>query len=93
MRELTIQVPDELFGAVKKLLANLRGTRILSTRKLAEADAPPAAPPFTPEQQQFVDELKESLREAAAFERGELELPTWEEVRAQQRATQQQEAT
>ena len=67
MRELTIQAPGELFNPVKKLLANLRGTRILSTRKLAEA-APPAAPPFTPEQQQLMDELKESLREAAAFE-------------------------
>ena len=83
MRELTIEVPDELFGPVKKLLQNLRGTRLTGTRKLA--DAPPA---FTPEQQLFVDELKQSLRDAEAFERGELHLPTWDEVRAQQRAAQ-----
>ena len=70
MRELTIQIPDELFGPVKKLLANLRGARVTHTRKLAEA----VAPVFTPEQQLFVDELKQSLREAEAFERGELHL-------------------
>ena len=75
MREITIQVPDELFGPIKKLLANLRGTRILSTRKLAEA-IPPVSPPFTPEQQQFVDELKESLREVEQHERGEIKLQT-----------------
>ena len=72
MRELTIQVPDELFGPVKKLLQNLRGAQIIHTRKLAEA-APPA---FTAEQQLFVDELKQSLREVERHEQGEITLPT-----------------
>ena len=78
MRELTIQVPDELFGPVKKLLQNLRGAQIIHTRKLAEA-APPA---FTAEQQLFVDELKQSLRDVERHERGELELkPLAEHIR------------
>ena len=80
MRELTIEVPDELFGPVKKLLQNLRGTRLTGTRKLA--DAPPA---FTPEQQLFVDELKQSLRDAEAFERGELHLQSVDEHLAELR--------
>jgi len=80
MRELTIEVPDELFGPVKKLLQNLRGTRLTGTRKLA--DAPPA---FTPEQQLFVDELKQSLRDAEAFERGEIKLQTMREHLAELR--------
>ena len=90
MRELTIEVPDELFGPVKKLLQNLRGTRLTGTRKLA--DVVPVPPAFTPEQQLFVDELKQSLRDAEAFERGELHLPTWNEVRTQQRADEQRAA-
>ena len=81
MRELTIQVPDELFGPVKKLLQNLRGARLTSTRKLADV---PAA--FTPEQQLFVDELKQSLRDAEAFERGELHLQSVDEHLAELRA-------
>ena len=89
MRELTIQVPDELFGPVKKLLSHLRGARVTHTRKLAEA-AP--APPFTAEQQEFIDTLKQSLLDAEAFERGELALPTWDEVRAHQRAGQPQQS-
>jgi len=92
MRELTIEVPDELSGLVKKLLQNLRGARVTHTRKLAGA-APPAPPAFTAEQQQFVDELKQSLLEAAAFERGELHLPTWQEVRAQEQAARHQPAS
>ena len=80
MRELTIEVPDELFGPVKKLLQNLRGTRLTGTRKLA--DAPPT---FTPEQQLFVDELKQSLRDAEAFERGELHLQSVDEHLAELR--------
>ena len=72
MRELTIQVPDELFGPVKKLLQNLRGAQIIHTRKLAEA----ALPVFTAEQQLFVDELKQSLREVERHQQGEITLPT-----------------
>ena len=68
MRELTIQISDEQFSFVKKLMANLRDVRVVKTRKL------PAAPaPLTAEQQEFVDDLKQSLREAAAYERGELD--------------------
>ena len=81
MRELTIQVPDELFGPVKKLLQNLRGARLTGTRKLADV-----APAFTPEQQLFVDELKQSLRDAEAFERGELHLQSVDEHLAELRA-------
>ncbi len=88
MREITIQVPDELFGPVKKLLQNLRGAQITRTRKLADA----SPPPFTAEQQLFIDELKQSLREAEAFERGELELQPFaehiRELRAEQAAGQ-----
>ena len=87
MRELTIQVPDELFSSFRKLLQNVRGVQVTKTRKL-----PAAAPPLTAEQQEFVDELKQSLREAAAYERGDLKLPTWQEMRAQQRAANQQPA-
>lgn len=87
MRELTIRIPDELFSTFRKLLQNVRGVEVIQTRKV------PAAPPLTAEQQEFVAELKQSLREAAAFERGELKLPTWQEVREQQRAAKQQTAT
>jgi len=73
MRELTIQVPDELFGPVKKLLQNLRGAQITHTRKLAGAAAPPA---LTAGQQQFVDELKQSLLDVERHERGEITLQT-----------------
>ena len=39
-----------------------------------------------------MNELKQSLRDAEAFERGELHLPTWNEVRTQQRADEQRAA-
>ena len=77
MRELTIQIPDELFGPVRKILQNLRGVQVTKTRKLPAAPAVPA--PLTPEQQEWVDELKQSLREAEAYQRGELALPTLQE--------------
>lgn len=74
MREITLRIPDEQFSFFRKLLQNLPWVQVAKTRKL------PAAPaPLTAEQQEFVDELRQSLREAAAFERGELELPTLEE--------------
>ena len=76
MRELTIQVPDEQFGFVKKLLENLRGVQVTKTRKLK---LPVAPVPLTAEQQEWVDELKQSLLEAAAFERGEIELQSVED--------------
>ena len=84
MRELTIRIPDELFSSFRKLLQNVRGVEVVQTRKVS------AAPPLTVEQQEFVEELKQSLREAAAYERGELKLPTWQETREQQRAAKQQ---
>lgn len=70
MRELTIQVPDELFGFVKKLMENLRGVQVTKTRRL------PVAPPLTAEQQEFVDDLKESLLEVERHQRGEIKLQT-----------------
>ena len=74
MRELTIQVPDELFGPVKKLLQNLRGAQITHPRKLAEAGPAPTPPAFTAGQQQFVDELKQSLLDVERHARGEITL-------------------
>lgn len=70
MRELTIQVPDELFGPVKKLLQNLRGARVTHTRKLAEAG------PLAAAQLAFVADLQESLRTVERHQRGEISLPT-----------------
>ena len=81
MRELTIHIPDEQLPFFKKLLANLRDVRLVQTRAVA-APAPPA---FTPEQQLFVDELKQSLRDAEAFERGELHLQSVDEHLAELR--------
>ena len=78
MRELTIHIPDEQLPFFKKLLANLRDVRLVQTRAVA-------APAFTPEQQLFVDELKQSLRDAEAFERGELHLQSVDEHLAELR--------
>ena len=84
MRELTIQVPDEQFGFVKKLLENLRGVQVTKTRRL------PVAPPLTAEQQEFVDGLRSAFAEVAAHERGEIELQSVEdhirELRAERAA-------
>ncbi len=69
MREITIQLPDELFAPVRKILQNLRGVKVTQTRKLP-------ASAFTPEQQEFVDELKQSLIEVERHQRGEIKLQT-----------------
>jgi hypothetical protein len=82
MREITLRIPDEQFGFFRKLLQNLPWVQVEKTRKLPAAPAPP----FTAEQQEFVDELKQSLREAEAWQRGELQLPTMEEHIAEIRA-------
>lgn len=72
MRELTIRIPDEQLPFFKKLVAQLRDVQLVGTRTVA---APPA-PAFTAGQQQFVDELKQSLRDVERHERGEITLQT-----------------
>lgn len=74
MRELTIRIPDEQFNFFRKLLQNLPWVQVEKTRKLSVRPAP-----LTAEQQEWVDELKQSLLEAAAFERGEIELQSVED--------------
>ncbi len=88
MREITLRIPDEQFNFFRKLLQNLPWVQVEKTRKLSVRPAP-----LTAEQQEWVDDLKQSLLDAEAYQRGELELPTWQEVRAQQLAAQQQPAT
>ena len=75
MRELTIQVPDELFSSFRKLLQNVRGVQVTKTRKLPAA----ASAPLTAEQQEFVDDLKESLLEVERHQLGEIKLQTMRE--------------
>ena len=85
MRELTIQIPDELFGPVRKILQNLRGVQVTKTRKL-----PPTPASLTAGQQEFVAGLRSAFAEVAAHERGEIELQSVEdhirELRAERAA-------
>ena len=73
MRELTIQIPDELFGPVRKILQNLRGVQVTRTRKL------PAAPAATAGQPELAAGLQSAFAEVAACERGETELQSVED--------------
>ncbi len=77
---LTVSKGEEAF--VRKLLKNLPGVRV----EKVKPKAPPVKKPLTPEQQEWVDDLKQSLVDVERHQRGEIELRTGQELLEELRA-------
>ena len=65
---LTVSKGEDAF--VRKVLQNLPGVHI----EKVEPKAPPAKNSLTPEQQEWVDDLKQALVDVERHQRGEIEL-------------------
>ena len=90
MRQLTITVAESEYAFIRQLLKRQPGVQIAKSQRLPVPPQEPLKKPLTPEQQEWVDDLKQSLREAEAAMRGEIKLPTLAEHLAELRALRQQ---
>lgn len=83
---VTVSQGEEAF--VRKLLGKLPGVRV----EKMKAPAKLTQKPLTAQQQEWVDDLKQSLLEAEASARGEITLPTLDEHLAELRGHRKQAA-
>ena len=90
MSQFLLTVADTEVAFIRKLLRNLPGVRLEKVKEEEKRAATPvarpkAAPyvlkkPLTPEQQEWVDDLKQALVDVERHQRGEIELRPIEEL-------------
>lgn len=76
MSQFLITVPDDRKRFFRELLRNLPWAEV----KPVKPEAKPTKKPLTPEQQEWVDDLKQSLLDVERAERGEIKLRPIEEM-------------
>ena len=72
MREVLVKVPDEQYRFLMKLLQNLSFVEAKPVKL-------PKPKKLTPEQQEWVDDMREALQQVEQHQRGEIKLKSaWE---------------
>jgi hypothetical protein len=70
MRQVTLQIPDSQYGFFMELVKKLKFAKIASV----------PAKKLNPNQQEWVDGLKDALNEVELHMQGKIELPTLDEA-------------
>lgn len=71
--EITLEVPDKHTARVLELLKGIKRVKVKSI----------AATPLTPAKMEFLAGLKESIEDVKRHQRGEIELPGWNQLHAE----------
>ena len=75
MSQFLITVPDDRKRFFRELLNNLPWAQVEPVKPKAKL----AKKPFTPEQQEWVDDLKQALVDVERHQRGEIELQPFDD--------------
>ncbi|MBC7448455.1 MAG: hypothetical protein H7330_10385 [Hymenobacteraceae bacterium] len=78
MRQFTITVPEDRLRRIQKLLRQEPGVTV-SRSRVVEAPETPKKKKLTRQQQEWVDDLKQSLVDVERHQRGEIELQSFDE--------------
>jgi hypothetical protein len=70
MRQVTLQIPDNQYSFFMELVKKLKFAKITST----------PAKKLNPDQQEWVDGLKDALNEVELHMQGKIQLPTLDEA-------------
>ncbi|MBC6611452.1 hypothetical protein H8B15_10985 [Hymenobacter sp. BT507] len=73
MREIVVKVPDEQYSFLMKLLRNLSFVE-------AEPIKPAKPKKLTPEQQEWVEDMREALHEVELHQQGKVKLQSLNEL-------------
>ena len=73
--EIVLEVPDKDVARVLELVKGIKRVKIKSPR-----------PATTPANQQFLAELSQAIEEVKRYERGEIELQSWDDLYAELKA-------
>ena len=78
MRQVLLTVPDEQFAPLMKVVRSLPFS--LKAKTVAPPKQLPIPKPYTPAQQEWIDDFREALHEVELHQQGKIKLQTAEEL-------------